>query len=277
MFVRCDISAVRTRRQFVKASSLIAGGLALPRIALAQSLAQPTPPDYKIEIAPCILEASPKHRIKTIAYNGQAPGPLLRLQEGRNTTVEVTNRTDTPEIVHWHGLFLPPEIDGAMEEGTPMIAPSATTRFTLTGEPAGLRWYHTHTFAGRDMKKGQYSGQHGLLYVEPKANLGRYDQELFLNLHDWDGRFLGSDDGAMAPTYYVSTINGRMLGFAEPVRVKPGQQLLLHILNSSATEVHWLALPGHTFKVIALDGNPALSQLTAHTFHPHPPPPFLSC
>ena len=63
----------------------------------------------------------------------------------------------------------------------------------------------------------------------------------------------------MAPAYDVSTINGKMLGFGEPIRVKQGQRLLLHILNSSATDVHWIAFAGHTFRVIALDGNPVAS------------------
>jgi FtsP/CotA-like multicopper oxidase with cupredoxin domain len=60
----------------------------------------------------------------------------------------------------------------------------------------------------------------------------------------------------MDPAYNVSTINGRVLGFGEPLRVKAGQQVLFQILNSSPTEVHWIALAGHLFNVIALDGNP---------------------
>ena len=84
--------------------------------------------------------------------------------------------------------FLPPEIDGAMEEGTPMIASGASARYTFTPEPAGFRWFHTHTFAGDNMRKGQYGGQHGFLLVEPRDNPARYDREVFLALHDWDGR-----------------------------------------------------------------------------------------
>ena len=80
--------------------------------------------------------------------------------------VEIRNRSSDPEIVHWHGLFLPPEIDGAMEEGTPMIAPGATTRYNFTPDPTGFRWYHTHTFAGRNLRKAQYGGEHGFLLIE---------------------------------------------------------------------------------------------------------------
>ena len=56
--------------------------------------------------------------------------------------------------------------------------------------------------------------------------------------------------------YDSFTINGRMLSHGEPVRVKQGERVLLHVLNGSATEIRSLALPGHTFRVVALDGNP---------------------
>jgi FtsP/CotA-like multicopper oxidase with cupredoxin domain len=56
--------------------------------------------------------------------------------------------------------------------------------------------------------------------------------------------------------YRSFTINGRMLGHGDPIRVKQGQKILFHILNGSATEIRSLALPGHTFEVVALDGNP---------------------
>ena len=84
----------------------------------------------------------------------------------------------------------------------------------------------------------------------------RYDQEFFLALHDWDGQLMSSGDGSMNPAYDFSTINGKVLGFGEPLRVKQGEHVLLHILNSSPTEVHWLSFAGHQFRVIALDGNP---------------------
>jgi FtsP/CotA-like multicopper oxidase with cupredoxin domain len=241
---------VPTRRQFVTAAGIGAAS------ALLLPAAPETAPDYSIEIAPYSLDASPRHKIKTSAYNAQVPGPLLRLKEGQPVTIDITNQTDIAEVLHWHGLFLPPEVDGAMEEGTPMIFPGAKVRYTFTPRPAGFRWYHTHIFAGRDLSKGQYSGQHGFLFIEPRENPARYDQEFFLALHDWNGHFLASEDGSMEPMYDVSTINGRVLGFGEPLSVKAGQRVLLHIVNSSATEPHWIALAGHQFQVVALDGNP---------------------
>ena len=156
----------------------------------------------------------------------------------------MTNHTGAEEIVHWHGLFLPSDVDGAMEEGTPMIAPGGDGAIHLHTPTRGFRWYHTHTFAGTDLKKGQYTGEHGFLLIEPRENPARYDQEFFLALHDWDGQLMGSGDGSMNPAYDFSTINGKVLGFGEPLRVKQGEHVLLHILNSSPTEVHWLSLSG---------------------------------
>ena len=237
-----------TRREFLQTG--VAGVGVLP------AECQTRRPDYSLTIEPYALEVFPRRVIRTVAYNSQIPGPLLRFEEGRMVTIHVTNRTGNSEVVHWHGLFLPSDVDGAMEEGTPAIPPEAKARYTFTPQPAGFRWYHTHTFAGRDLNKGQYSGQHGFLWIEPRENPGRYDAEAFLALHDWRGQLLMSDDGSMNPSYDVSTINGRTLGFGEPLRVKQGQRLLIHLLNSSATDCHWIALAGHQFEVIALDGNP---------------------
>ena len=57
-------------------------------------------------------------------------------------------------------------------------------------------------------------------------------------------------------SYDLFTINGKVLGHGEPIRVKQGERVLFHILNGSATEIRSLALPGHEFEVVALDGNP---------------------
>lgn len=230
-------------------------GMTAASAALAAHAQQLAPPDYSIEIAPFELQVAPRRTIKTVAYNGQVPGALLRFKEGRPVTIDVTNRTGIREVVHWHGLFVPSQVDGAAEEGTPLIPPGGRARYVFTPRPAGFRWYHTHIFCGKDLHRGQYTGEHGFLFIEPRDNPAHYDQEFFLALHDWDGELLASPDGSMDPVYEVSTINGRVLGFGEPLTVKPGQRVLFHILNSSPTEVHWIAFAGHQFQVVALDGN----------------------
>jgi len=216
------------------------------------------PPDFTLRIGAVAVEIAPGHTIKTIGYNGSFPGPLLRVREGEPVTIEVANDTKDPEYVHWHGLKVPSEVDGAEEEGTPAIPPKETRRYTFVPTPSGTRWYHSHVHCGRDLGKGTYTGQFGVMYIEPKSEPGRYDAEVFLVVHDW-GAYMttgGDDDGTLEVAYQRHTVNSHALGFGEPIRVTEGQRVMFRVVNASATVEHRLALAGHTFTVLALDGNP---------------------
>src|SRR5580698_11610605 len=90
------------------------------------------PADYTLRIAPVAVEIAPSHFISPIGYNGTSPGPVLRMREGKPVTVDVINDSDAPELVHWHGMFLPSQLDGAEEEGTPVIAPGIRRRYRFT-------------------------------------------------------------------------------------------------------------------------------------------------
>jgi FtsP/CotA-like multicopper oxidase with cupredoxin domain len=248
------------RRTFiVQAGAAMAGAGLVPSVPgwfqSKPNVAQ-SPPDIRLEIAPLELEIAPGKVVRTVAYNGRVPGPLIRWPEGRPIVIDVVNRTSFPEIVHWHGQEIPPEVDGAAEEGSPMIPSGGRFRYAFTPRPAGFRWYHTHAFAGHDLHRGTYSGQFGCFYVEPKSDPGAYDQEIFLTLHDWNAYLAAGSDSSMDAAYEYSTINDHMLGFGDPVKVRVGQRVLLHLLNASASMIHWLALAGHDLTVIAMDGNP---------------------
>jgi FtsP/CotA-like multicopper oxidase with cupredoxin domain len=211
--------------------------------------------DYRLSIDPISLEIAPKTIIKTTGYNGSAPGPLLRMKEGQRVTIQVDNNTTHPEVVHWHGLRIHSEVDGSIEEGTPVITPHGNARYTFIAAPSGTRWYHTHVMAMRDLSRGAYSGQFGFIYIEPKNDPGAFDQEVFLALREWDPYFTQGDD-SMDVAYKHCSINSHALGFGEPIRVKQGQSVMLRILNASATMQRRIAFAGHSFTVIALDGNP---------------------
>ncbi len=220
-----------------------------------------TPPDnpkadVTIRISPVSMEVAPGKIIKTTGYNDSAPGPVLRLREGQPVTVDVFNETKIPELVHWHGLFVPSDVDGSEEEGTPMVPPGGVRRYAFVPRPSGTRWYHSHVHAGRDMKRATYTGQFGFLYVEPKEEPGLYDAEVFLALHGWDASLSSQGgEGTLEVAYPIYSINSHALGSGEPVRVKEGQRVLFRILNASATDQHRIALPGHKFQVVSLDGN----------------------
>ncbi len=274
-----------SRRHFLRTSGLAAGAYLLHRSlpAIAEASA-----DYTLHIKNSPVEIAPKRIVGVTTYNGQFPGPLLRFKEGQPVTIDLFNDTDTPEQLHWHGQKVSTDVDGAAEEGTPYIPAHGIRRISFTPNPAGLRFYHTHNRAGADLAAGQYSGQVGPVYIEPKSSPGNFDREVFLTLKEFEPTFSRGGDMAMdfltpaAPDkalkdsgesamkaslakgmphgfevgYGSFTINGRMLGHGDPIRVKSGERILFHILNGSATEIRSLALPGHTFQVLALDGNP---------------------
>ncbi|MGA2511717.1 MAG: multicopper oxidase family protein [Candidatus Acidiferrales bacterium] len=241
------------RRTFIAQAGTALTGAALASVAPAWAQ---TAPDVKLEIAPLALEIAPGKLVHTVAYNGRVPGPLIRWPEGKPIVIDVFNRSAIPEIVHWHGLWTPSDMDGSAEEGMSLIAPGGQFRYLFTPRPAGFRWYHSHVSAGRDLKRATYSGQFGCFYIELRNDAGAYDQEIFLTLHDWNAYMGSSGDSSMEAAYEYSTIDGRMLGFGDPLKVREGQRLLLHVLNASASMVHWLALAGHELTVIAMDGNP---------------------
>ena len=145
---------------------------------------------------------------------------LIRLREGQQV-IDVVNETDMADIVHWHGLEIPSLQDGATEEGSPELAAhGGRQRYTWMARPAGFRWYHSHMTAGHHLDRATYSGEFGFLMIDAKSDPARYDQEIFLALHDWEGHAEGSSEGYQEVVYSYSTINDRMLGFGEPLLVR---------------------------------------------------------
>jgi FtsP/CotA-like multicopper oxidase with cupredoxin domain len=282
-----------SRREFLQIAATAMGAALLPCTAVGRqqttsaSASDNAKADYTIHIATNPIEIAPERILSLTSYNGQFPGPLLRFKEDQPVTIDIYNDTDVPEQLHWHGQKVPVDVDGASEEGTPYIPAHGMRRISFVPRPAGFRFYHTHNRAGANLSAGQYSGQVGPVYIEPKNEPGRYDREVFLVLKEFEPTFSRGGDmaqdflspstpvkalkgagesamkaslaGGMAKGYEVGygsfTINGRTLGHGEPIRVKHGERMLFHILNGSATEIRSLALPGHTFQVVALDGN----------------------
>jgi FtsP/CotA-like multicopper oxidase with cupredoxin domain len=273
-----------TRRSLLKFAGALPIVTGVPRFAWAAD----EKADYTLRIGTGLVELAPNHVVSTTLYNDQFPGPLLHFKQGQRAVVQIHNDTDTPELVHWHGQTIPSEVDGAAEEGSPYIPPHDMSRIAFVPGPSGFRFYHTHVVAGADLNRGTYSGQAGPVYIEPKNNPGAYDREVFIVLKESNPSFSHGGDmdsnalvgnpiaslqqmGKLADesakdktkgyevSYELFSINGRMLGQGEPIRVREGERVLFHVLNASATEIRSLALPGHVFRVVALDGNPVPS------------------
>jgi FtsP/CotA-like multicopper oxidase with cupredoxin domain len=138
--------------------------LPLPSMApaLAQAVDAPVSSekaDYTIHIATGLVDLSPEHIVSTTLYNGQFPGPLVRLTEGKRVVVDIYNDTDTPEQLHWHGQFVPVDVDGAAEEGTPYIPAHGVRRIAFVPKPSGFRFYHIHVVPMNNLSLGTYTGR----------------------------------------------------------------------------------------------------------------------
>jgi FtsP/CotA-like multicopper oxidase with cupredoxin domain len=132
---------LQSRRRFLKAAALSTSAvLVQPLVGLSQAqvltsgceTSEPTPADHTIRIKVSPIEIARNRIISTTNYNGQIPGPLIRLKEGQPVTIDIFNHTDVPEQLHWHGQMVPVDVDGAAEGGTPYIPAHGKRRITFT-------------------------------------------------------------------------------------------------------------------------------------------------
>lgn len=197
-------------------------------------------------------EISPGRRVRAMTYNGTVPGPLIEARVGDTLVVHFTNRLDEPTTIHWHGLRVPANMDGA-PHSQPPIAPGETFEYRFTVPDAGTFWYHPHVHEGVQMERGLY----GAIVVRG-ANEPRADVEGVLVLDDL---LLGAD-GQIAPTGdlveqhngregELSLVNGH--GAAE-LPIRAGQRQRWRIVNAGSARFYRLSLPGHRFTVVGTDG-----------------------
>lgn len=186
------ITSPVSRRRFL-ATSAAAGAIA----ALPSSLrAEPTTPTLSPGLPP--LEPVPGNlrryeltigetelridgrRARATTINGSVPGPILRFREGEQAVIRVHNTLREDTSIHWHGIILPPEMDGVPGLSFPGIKPGETFEYRFTVNQAGTYWYHSHS--GFQEQLGHY----GALIIEPKERSGpAYDREHVVMLSDW--------------------------------------------------------------------------------------------
>lgn len=175
------------RRRFVK--GLAAGGALLGLgISPGELLASSTPPfvqptlkgrHFRLAIDPLPVNFTGRERIAT-AINGSVPGPILRWKEGEKVTLDVTNNLPESTSIHWHGIILPPEMDGVPDISFDGIAPSTTFRYQFQVQQSGTYWYHSHS--GFQEQTGHY----GAIIIDPAApDPVAYDRDYVVLLSDW--------------------------------------------------------------------------------------------
>ncbi len=121
-----------------------------------------------------------KRRGTAITINGTVPGPLVRLREGTDAILRVTNGLKEDTSIHWHGLLLPPGMDGVPGVSFAGIKAGETFTYRFPVRQNGTYWYHSHS-AGQEQ-----SGHYGPLIIDAaKPEPFQYDREHVVVLSDW--------------------------------------------------------------------------------------------
>ena len=215
----------------------------------------------------------PDQRVMAYAFNGQVPGPRLRVTEGDRVRINVTNHLPESTTVHWHGLILPNAMDGPAEITQEPIAPGQTFTYEFTTEQRGTYFYHSHDHVDRQQALGLY----GALIVDPKdpaAYPYAYDHELVVQLQEWLERegytYPAMPMEGALPNYF--TINGKAYPATETVRMRVGETLLVRFVGTNNGFIHPMHIHGGPFRIVETDGYPvpAAAQLTKDTVNVGP-------
>jgi FtsP/CotA-like multicopper oxidase with cupredoxin domain len=177
------------------------------------------------------------------AFNGQVPGPEIRVQEGDQVRFEVENQLPQPFVLHFHGLTVPNEMDGVPYITQPAIMPGEhwTYEFTIK-DPPGFYVYHSHFNSAEQVDHGLY----GAIIVEPRtggwASVYGEEPDVETTL------FLG--DGTLG-----YNLNAKSFPATSPTVAKDGDWVLYHLANEGQL-LHPMHLHGFHFEVVGVDGYP---------------------
>ena len=220
-------------------------------------------------------ELMPGVDVRVWGYNGTMPGPEIRVTEGDTLRVTLRNELPVPTTIHWHGLNVPNAMDGVAGLNQAPVEPGGEFVYEFVATPAGTRWYHSHTDPAFQVAMGLY----GALIVEPRRPAAAYDREHPLVLAEWDAELTPAVAAGLEPRgprdatlrggelgADLFLINGKMHGAIEPIRIAEGERVLIRLVHTGSIP-HPIHIHGHSFKIVATDGNPVpeVAQLTKDT------------
>ncbi len=299
-------SALLTRRRLLGAAGTLAACAALPAWAQGRALGHsgkrmkggaPIRVGFD-EVSGSVIDLAVGHGPRVvqgrkghgIAVNGSVPGPLVRLKEGTNVRINVTNTLAEDTSIHWHGLLVPFHMDGVPGISFPGIKPGETFSYEFPVRQAGTYWYHSHS--GLQEQQGHY----GPLIIDPAGSEpAEYDRDYILLLSEFtplhphrimeklrkgEGYFnyqqsSWADDYPLSATdrrmwaqmrmpatdiadvtgaTYTYLANGRGPREGLEYLFTPGERVRLRVINGSAMTFFNLRIPGLAMTVIAADG-----------------------
>jgi FtsP/CotA-like multicopper oxidase with cupredoxin domain len=201
--------------------------------------------------------------VKAWAYNGQVPGPEIRVREGERVRITFKNELPVASSIHWHGVDVPWTMDGPPGINQKPVRPGETFVYEFVAKPRGTRFYHTHGSGERDEALQMDMGLYGPFIIEGK-NETKHAREHTLILSErlstllpWEASsgtpLAAGGHGAGTPDVFF--MNGKSWPEAQPLRVKKGDRVRLRLINAGSTSTHPMHLHGHSFRIVAIDGN----------------------
>jgi FtsP/CotA-like multicopper oxidase with cupredoxin domain len=271
------------RRQFLKAAvgAVVAAGLPAFPLPYAHSQLKKAVREFRFSASPARVNLGAGPDFIAWTYNGQVPGPEIRVREGEIIRVVLKNYLPEGTTIHWHGVPVPHAMDGVPGVTQQAVMPGETFVYEFEARPAGSYIYHSHVHYQLDQ------GLYGPLIIEPARPQGSYDREYTLLLEDWvmrDGGGIANTQrrppmggmGGMGgrgmmrgmgrgqtstgplwePVYDGYAVNGRVARAIEPLVVSKGERVKLRLLNPSSATIYDLRLAGHTVTITHVDGRP---------------------
>jgi FtsP/CotA-like multicopper oxidase with cupredoxin domain len=196
------------------------------------------------------------HRVTLAGFNGEQPGPLVRVTEGATIIVAFHNALDQPSSVHWHGVRLDNRYDGAVGVTQDAVPPGGHFEYRVHFRDAGIYWYHPHVREDRQQDLGLY----GNLLVRPAqaAAFAPADREAVVTLDD----LLVGDGGLVpwggeAPTHALMGRFGNVfLTNGEPhyrLDVRRGEVVRFYLTNVANSRIFNVSLGALPMKVVGAD------------------------
>ena len=243
--------------------------------------------EYEVTIAQQEVNITGKPALG-MTINGSIPGPTLRFKEGDTARIHVHNKMSVETSIHWHGVLVPPGMDGVPYVTYPPIKPGTTFTYEFPIRQSGTYWYHSHT------SLQEQSGVYGSIVIEPRQNGPKPGHDYVILFSDWTDEnphevnrtlkrgsewyaiqkgsgqsILGAARLDMLTEYFWRELQrmpamdiadvayDRFLANGKPetsFSAKPGETLRLRIIDGSATTYFHLEFAGGPMTIVAADG-----------------------
>ncbi len=233
--------------------------LMLLLILTSSSISMSDEREMTLTIEEMKISVAPDLDYKVFAFNGQVPGPLIRVKEDDDVIVHVVNNTSMSHTVHWHGVL---QTDSWRSDGVPgvtqkPIKPGEKYTYRFKADRIGSLWYHCHVAVNEHVG---IRGMWGPLIVDPKEPLPiekRVTKDAIMMLSTWESE--NADKFGQGATPYdiedYFSVNGRSFPSTQPLRIETGDVVRIRFYGAGGA-IHTMHSHGHDMLVTHKDGLP---------------------